>query len=120
MKKLLLFVAGFGLLLLNSCRHDPEIPATPATSFQTDVQPILAGSCNFSDCHGGNEKSLVTYDDVIHHGDIHAGDAHQSKLYKLITKKSGEDKMPPGSAAQLTDRQILTIYLWIEQGAPNN
>ena len=120
MKKIHLLVAGFGLLLLNSCRHDPEIPATPATSFQTDVQPILAGSCNFSDCHGGNEKSLVTYDDVIHHGDIHAGDAHQSKLYKLITKKSGEDKMPPGSAAQLTDRQILTIYLWIEQGAPNN
>ena len=77
-----------------------------------------------SSCHGGGGNhepgSLVTYDDVIHTGEIHANEAHSSKLYKLITKSSGEDKMPPDPASPLTDKQILTIYLWIEQGAKNN
>ena len=105
MKKNLFFIAGISLILLASCRHDPEIPVTPITSFQTDVQPILAGNCNMSDCHGGHEKSLITFDDVMNNGDIQPFSAHQSKLYKLITKFSGEDKMPPETP--LTDRQIL-------------
>ncbi|HRH64720.1 MAG TPA: hypothetical protein PLU53_00330 [Bacteroidia bacterium] len=124
MKNILFFSLGICLLFLTSCRRDPEIPVSPEASFQTDVQPILAGNCNMPSCHGGsgNEEmgSLVTYDDVMRTGDIQPFSAHQSKLYKLITKLSGEDKMPPGSSSQLPDKQIQTIYLWIEQGAKNN
>jgi hypothetical protein len=47
------------------------------------------------------------------------GDPGESRLYEVITKASGEDKMPPAGSAQLTRTEIGSIRKWISYGALN-
>ena len=94
----------------------------PEVSFKNDVQRVLSANCNFEGCHGdqGNhEGSLVGYDNVMSFGEIKAGNAHGSKLYRLITGRSGP-KMPPAGYNEVSGTDIKTLYIWIEQGAKNN
>jgi hypothetical protein len=119
-----LIVSGF-----YSCRHEPDFESMKAVSFASDIQPILSSNCTMSGCHsssnsghGGEDDeafSLTTYDEVIDHGEIEAGNAHKSKLYESISNH-GEKLMPPPPRPALTTDQIKLIYVWIEQGAKNN
>src|SRR5947208_15897905 len=110
-----------GSLLLAACRHSPQLENAPVISFKNDVQPILSGNCMQSGCHGngsGGEETrfpLATYDDVI--GRVSPGDANGSDIYLAVTGKRGHRIMPPSPQAPLTDNEIVTIYLWIEEGA---
>ena len=81
---------------------------------------ILASNCNQPGCHGGietEEFSLTTYNEVMVHVD--AGNGRKSNLYRVITGRE-KDIMPPEPLSLLTEDQIRTIFVWIEQGAPNN
>lgn len=103
-----------------SCKHPSEIPPEPAISFSQQVQPIIIGNCTRSGCHGQEnpeEFQLLTYDDVMANGEISPGNSDNSKLYRAITAR-GEDPMPPDR--KLSEEDILTIYIWIQQGAKNN
>ena len=114
---LLVAIAGFGYW---GCISEPDLEGYPVVSFTTEVQPIITGNCGQDGCHGnvGTEKfALVTYDDIMVH--VSAGNARKSNLYQIITNR--EDKiMPPLPANPLNDDQIRSIFVWIEQGAPNN
>lgn len=104
-----------------ACRHDPEIPALPEVSFSNDVLLILNANCNFSGCHtnggGGEAGSLETYDDVFRQ--VEAYNANASNLFRVVSNHSLQI-MPPAPRSPLTNEQVKTIYLWIEQGAKNN
>jgi hypothetical protein len=116
-------IAGI-FFLISSCVHETDLSTLKTVSFASDIQPILAGNCTQSDCHGGSGHEelfpLVTYDDVISNGEIKAGDAHGSKLYRVISNHGFEQTMPPSPLALLSSDQIKLVYIWIEQGAKNN
>ena len=117
----ILIIAGV-FFLLGSCTHNPDLESIRDISFSSDIQPIIAGNCTQSGCHndqGDSEFSLITYDDVINNGEVRAGNANGSKLYKAISNHS--DKiMPPPPSLELSSDQIKLVYIWIEQGAKNN
>lgn len=124
MKKLhFLPVFLFSLIILLSCRHDPEfLNDIEPICFQEQVLPVLQNSCGISGCHDGvsdseaNEYfSPADYESVMRV--VTPGDAEASTLYKVITDIHGEDFMPPDNP--LSQEQRTIIHVWIEQGAEN-
>ncbi len=120
-----LFFGLIGSALFFSACQQEVTPATdlPDISFNQKVMPIIASNCTASGCHGNEnteEFTLLTYDDVIKHGDVSAGDANGSKLYQVITSPIDGKVMPEPPNPPLTDEQTAQIYLWILQGAKNN
>lgn len=112
------FAYVFGLF--TSCKHPAEIPPEPEISFSGQIQPIIIGNCTRSGCHGTEnpeEFTLLTYSDVMADERVIPGDANNSKIYRAITGR-GEEPMPPDRT--LTEEDILTIKIWIQQGAKNN
>lgn len=108
-------------IAITSCTHETDLTGLKDISFSSDIQPIIAGNCTQSGCHNGNaEFSLITYNDVVDHGHIKAGDAHGSDLYQAISNHGFEETMPPEPLPPLSTDQIKMVYLWIEQGAKNN
>jgi len=114
------FLVFAAFISTTSCVTEPDLGDYPAVSFQNEVQPILAANCSQSGCHGAvdpEEFTLQTYEEVMLH--VKAGDGRKSAIYEAITDR-GDEFMPPSPSAPLTDNQIRTIFVWIEQGAPNN
>ncbi|MFM2156385.1 MAG: hypothetical protein RL516_1134 [Bacteroidota bacterium] len=121
-KALSLLIIFSLFISINSCTTNPDLTGVPEVSFKNDVQRVLSANCNFEGCHGGgghHEGALDTYEGVMSFGEIKAGDAHSSKLYRLITGRSGP-KMPPSGYNKVASSDIKTIFIWIEQGAKNN
>jgi uncharacterized membrane protein len=103
-----------------ACLHDNNIESYPSVSFFKEVQPIIAANCTKSGCHGSENTSefqLLSYTDIIGH--VSPGNGRKSSLYRVITGREFE-YMPPSPADPLTEDQIRSIFMWIEQGAPNN
>lgn len=100
-----------------SCRHSPDLSASPQVSFSKDVQPVIVGNCTQSGCHGGEgeRRPLMNYDEIASR--VTPYKPHSSDLYQRITA-AGSNKMPP--AGYLSEQEIETIYVWIMQGAQNN
>ncbi len=120
-KTILIFLISIGFML-GSCKHGTDLTGLPTVSFKDHVAPLLSSKCSFSGCHGnigGSEFPLIEYNDVIKYGEVKAGNANDSRLYKAIVNKD-EEIMPPASYNQLTNNEIELIYVWIEQGANNN
>ncbi|HTL81822.1 MAG TPA: hypothetical protein VL651_08975 [Bacteroidia bacterium] len=114
---LLAFVLGI------SCTHKEILPEEQV-SFVEHVQPILRSSCQSSGCHvvggSGEADQMDTYDDVMRHERVVAGNPHASEIYKRITASGGEERMPRAPYGKLSDLDISYIYVWIAQGAKNN
>jgi len=100
--------------------------APSEVSFNRHVRPILSEHC-FS-CHGPDAESreadlrLDTEDgakaDLGGYAAIVPGDPQSSLLLDRITTKDPDDIMPPAEIhTRMTPEQILTVRLWIEQGA---
>jgi len=114
------------------------VGCTRQVSFSQDIKPMLSAKC--LSCHDGSGEgsaksgfSVQTYDSLIMGTKlgkvIVPGDAVSSTLYLLIAHKaSPEIHMPPhggqslakGKGDPLTEGEIDTIKLWINQGAKNN
>lgn len=128
--------------LASSCFSDrPTTPTQGPVSFADDVQPILAGTCALSGCHGSNanpsEKPLVlssgqAYDDMV--GVASAGlptmprvSPNQPDNSYLVHKIQGTqlsvggsgDRMPLGQPP-LSQLTIDLIRRWITEGAQRN
>ncbi len=96
--------------------------------FARDVLPILSDNC--FQCHGPDSKEgrkgdlrLDDEQDVKRDRDSHAvvvpGDASISELIVRVTSKDENERMPPQELGRsLTDKQILTLKQWIDDGAP--
>ncbi len=121
--------AHWGTELADAAGATPAAPpATPerTVDFAREVRPILAGNC-FS-CHGPDEGSrqrdlrLDVEDgplaDRAPFGGavVVPGAADESPLFHRITAGDAAERMPRGADA-LSDDEIETIRLWIDQGA---
>lgn len=90
--------------------------------FQRDVLPIFQSNCTQSGCHNSEDREsgydLTTYDNIVSRG-IVPGDYKASEIYKVLVLPGGEELMPREPYNRLTDDQITTIALWIDEGAHN-
>jgi hypothetical protein len=101
--------------------------ASRKIDFTRDVQPILSDNCYA--CHGPDESKrqagvrLDTKDGTFAKGPngpiLVPGDAAASRLFVRVSHAKPAMRMPPAASGKtLTDVQIATLKLWIEQGAP--
>jgi hypothetical protein len=108
----------------------------PACSFQQvsykqDVSPILYRNCNgchtAPDGYGYRETGLAmdTYDAVIK-GTIYGsiiveGDSRRSILNKMVEGRVGmKRQLTHGDNQGISDEEIETLKVWVDQGALNN
>jgi len=98
-----------------------------AVDFQRDVRPILSNNC-FA-CHGPDHQTrlaglrLDLRDAAVEvrktGAAIVPGDPSKSLIWQRITSAKPAQRMPPAySHKTLTQPQIATLKLWIEEGAP--
>lgn len=86
--------------------------------FNTDVSPIFHQNC--VTCHGNaGNLYLGTYASTMSTGDsgnpaVVPGDLNQSEIWNRIFTIGD---MPPSNESPLSNDEIQTIQLWIEQGA---
>jgi WD40 repeat protein len=92
-------------------------------SFSKDIAPILAKKC--LTCHGPEKSKgglrLDTFEQLLKGGDskspaIKPGKPEESELYRLITTKDEDDRMPQKDDP-LPANQIALIERWIKEGA---
>jgi mono/diheme cytochrome c family protein len=120
---LLLITAG-----LSSC-DKPEQPQFQKVTYADDVKPIIQKHC--AECHvsgqqGARASGLLmdSYKSLMQGTPfgqvINPGSAMSSSLYILV---SGKDKLTvtmPHGKKPLSDEEIETIRVWIENGAAEN
>ncbi len=98
----------------------------PKVDYLTDVQPILETYCY--ECHGEDRARREAdlrldikeraFADLGGFPNIAPGDPADSELYIRVSSEIAEMRMPPYEAgAELSEEQVETIRLWIEQGA---
>lgn len=123
MKKLILLgVVLFGFI--TSCTHDPLAPDTQyicdqgGVDYVAEIQPMLTSNCGMSGCHGsGDSKAGVSVDSYSGVEKIvRRYNLDKSDLWTVINA-TGEKRMPPGSASELSAAQKDLIKRWIMEGA---
>ncbi len=136
----LLFVTLI-VTILYSCKH--EIPQTPDSGlpggvsglpgsvgkpcspdsvyFANSIFPLISSTCAMTGCHDAASHAdgvvLTTYNNIMKY--VVAGNAGNSKLYKVIIRTDNE-RMPPPPAPAWTSEQKAALQKWINQGAKNN
>jgi hypothetical protein len=104
----------------------PKAPDTKQINFIREVRPILSDKC-FA-CHGPDEKSRMAdlrldtkegaFAERKNGSVLKPGDASASRLFLRVGHEKKAMRMPPpASGLSLTDKEIETIRLWIDQGA---
>ena len=118
-------------ILASAVAQDADGTAERVVDFDREVRPILSDRC-FA-CHGPDEQrrrrglrldvAQGPFSDRGRYGGavVVPGDSAGSLLYQRITHEDESRRMPRGSAvtpqSPLTDAQVETIALWIDQGA---
>jgi hypothetical protein len=109
---------GLFLLLLTGAHC-----ADGAVSFSREVAPILLKQC--VGCHGAEKTKgkyrLDSFERLMKAGEskdlpVVAGKPGESAIYRLITAKDEEDRMPQ-KADPLPAGQVAVVRRWIEEGA---
>lgn len=93
----------------------------PLACFSRDILPVLTSRCASTGCHDQitHEEGYVFSSYSTTMTAVSAGNPDNSKLYEVITKAGGEEKMPPAGKPQLTTAEIDSIRNWISYGALN-
>ena len=111
-------------LVITGCGREDAI------SFSQDVRPILEQNC--LECHqaGGiglktSGFNMETYDGLMKGTNfgpmIIAGDSQGSNMLVLMEGRADPSiSMPHGQQDPVSEHDIQTIRLWINQGAKNN
>src|SRR5262245_55181376 len=85
--------------------------------FIHDIVPIIKSRC--AECHtNGKYKgslSLDTRESVLKKKVIVPGKSGESKLFRKVSSKDAEERMPP-KGEPLTARQLELIRTWIDEG----
>ena len=106
------------------CSSEPD---KPKVSYKEKIAPILETNCK--QCHvpgqEGADKSGFLTDSYIavmkgtKFGPVVVpGSAESSSLYRLIAGKADPSIQMPHGKRPLSQEEIITIKLWIDQGAP--
>ncbi|MBL7739002.1 MAG: c-type cytochrome [Chitinophagaceae bacterium] len=133
------FIVAIAATILFACRHnlDDLINGGPGNGggtppvvtncspdsvyFVNEIMPLISSNCTMSGCHDNithaDGVNLTTYTRIMQY--VVAGNAGNSKLYKVIIKTNG-DRMPPPPMPAFTTEQKAKIEKWINQGAKNN
>lgn len=104
-------------MMMNACKHEPDISTLPDLTYEKDIKIIINSNCGMNGCHGsdnGSEFPLLTYEQLMDEADVKPGEPNDSKLYEVITD-NGFERMPPDQP--LNDLDIKRIYIWILKGA---
>ncbi len=109
-----------GGLILPTCTHE-YIENINEVCFEEEVQPIFQANCAYSGCHNPADREagydLTTYEGISR--GVVPGHYRQSVVYSVLINPLGGAQMPPKPYTQLSDAQLKSIALWIEQGAQN-
>ncbi len=98
-------------------------------SFSADVQPILKQRC--LECHMPGEAGYIasgfdmsSYEAFMKGGKygpfVVPGDPVTSTLNMLVEGRAHSSIRMPHGREKLTDREIETLRVWVQQGAKNN
>ncbi|MEM7014987.1 MAG: c-type cytochrome domain-containing protein, partial [Verrucomicrobiota bacterium] len=98
--------------------------ATAIKFFETEIRPLLAGSCY--SCHGPEkDKGSLRLDHISHirkGGDtgsaIVDGKPEESLLIEVVRREDPDFAMPPKDADALSEKQVAALEKWIAMGAP--
>jgi mono/diheme cytochrome c family protein len=122
MKQLLIpaaLLAAAWALIIPGCTKE-YVEDINGVCFERDVLPIFVSNCTTSGCHNSVDKAegydLSSYETIISKG-IEPGDYKSSEIYQVLVASFGDEAMPPSPYDRLSDEQIATIALWIEEGA---
>lgn len=109
-------IVAITILICSSCTHEADITEFPEVCFTSEILPVFQNSCAMTGCHdrGGESGYILNSYTGIMDG-IKPGNSAASPIYKAITSKWGENKMPPDQPLSLENR--IRIRLWIDQGA---
>lgn len=131
-KKFLFTIGALAIVtLLPGCSRNE-------VSFSSDVLPIFEMHC--VECHDSSGEgiaasgfSVADYDGVMKGTDLEQfvvpGSSVSSTLYLVVAQKTApEIQMPPhhdkawaeGRGSPLSEQDVETIKMWIDQGAQNN
>ena len=93
----------------------------PRACFTRDILPVLVSRCASTGCHDAvtHKEGYIFASFSTTINAVRPGNPGDSKLYKVITDNSEEDKMPPAGSPQLTLAEIDSIGKWIRYGALN-
>ena len=106
----------------------PIVSARDTIDFNRQIRPLLSKHC--FRCHGQDDVHLEAGLRLDERGPaiqqlesgsrpIVPGNAAASELYIRISSEDGNLRMPPAETdVRLTEQEIKTIELWIDQGAP--
>jgi hypothetical protein len=87
--------------------------------FAHDILPILKARC--AECHtNGKYKGSISFDtreDVLRKKAAVPGMSRESKLYKRVSSKDPDERMPP-KGEPLSAREVELLAAWIDQGLP--
>ncbi len=112
-----------GILSLGGCAREPEI------SFKNDVIPILSENCQSCHVQTGpgyikSGLSMESYEDLMkgtRYGPVIVpGDSLVSTLNMMVEGRVDKSIRMPHGERPLTDQEIETLKLWVNQGAKNN
>ncbi len=95
--------------------------STDSVYFANNIFPLISSTCAMTGCHDAVSHAdgvvLTSYNNVMKY--VLAGNASNSKLYKVIIRTDNE-RMPPPPAPAWTTEQKAALQKWINQGAKNN
>ena len=91
----------------------------PRACFSRDILPVLISSCAIPGCHDTqtHKEGYIFASFTTTLRAVKPGSPGSSKLYEVITKTSGEDRMPPSPYSRLSQANIDSIAAWIRYGA---
>lgn len=117
----LAMLMALGLVIVSPSCTSEYIQPVSDICFETEVLPIFQSNCTQSGCHNSTDRTegyvFDSYENIVSRG-IVPGDYKKSEVYKAIVPLVGSS-MPPSPYERLSDEQISTIALWIEEGAQN-
>src|SRR5438874_2962681 len=85
--------------------------------FAHDVLPLLKARC--AECHtNGKYKASLSFDtreDLLKSKAVVAGKSAASELFKRVSSKDKDFRMPP-KGAPLSPREVTLLRAWIDEG----
>ncbi|MGB8358660.1 MAG: c-type cytochrome domain-containing protein, partial [Bacteroidales bacterium] len=107
---------------LTSCPDTTSQPpeyVNPRACFSRDILPVLVSGCATSGCHDAatHKEGYIFQGYTSTLKAVVPGNPAESKLYEVISRSGGEDRMPPAPLNPLSTAAVDSIAAWIRYGA---